>query len=623
MLIHDETSPTSYRFAMTVPPGGHTEVNADGTATVYDRDGNPIQQVARPWAFDATGQPQKTWYTVDDNGDLIQHVEPAADARYPILADPPGDSTPASSPVYLKPRPGDPGFVGPVTPEQQQQARAKQAQETPPANDGLSDLLTAGITDQPPATETETSPTQGAEPAPGQQLGYGDWVANNYLGQDVGQDAPAVEYNTPPPGQTTAAPPAEAGPAAQWNDDGTGWVRGHDGQEKPAHRSVDAAGNPVVEFTDPATGNKTILTVGEYGGQVAEVFDQDGTKLLREERYSGGTLADGSSAGTTIRYFDYQNGEQLFLNTTDGGDLYNSALSDGNVNVLLTPDGSVNATLINPDADYDWEQIAQAVPREFADSGDGQPVTLTKGDEQLTLQPDGSSVLANLDTDRAWHFRPGETEPYEITHADGSALSPVDAGYDLAKGAWDGTRSLVGLGPHGTVDTWKGLGENLGTVIMYLPNSMSDAMYGATTAGRPNGGYQRPDRENALFQALTGVNPEYLRTSPAYAVGMLGAIAAVSVIPGGGQAAARAGQSLAGALGRGATRAPITDAIAPALRDHGYTPDQFQQLLTRPLQPLTPDEIATLPKGTPVPQPLNGFERAVIDSARSAIPPLT
>ncbi|MDT0223842.1 hypothetical protein [Gordonia sp. AC31] len=165
VLIHDETSPTSYRFAMTVPPGGHTDVNPDGSATVYDRDGNPIQQVARPWAFDAAGQPQTTWYTVDDNGDLIQHVQPAADARYPILADPPGDSTPASNPVYLTPRPGDPGFIGPVTPEQQQQARTEQAKQTPPANDGPSELPTAGNTGPPPTT-TETSPVY-LTPQPG------------------------------------------------------------------------------------------------------------------------------------------------------------------------------------------------------------------------------------------------------------------------------------------------------------------------------------------------------------------------------------------------------------------------------------------------------------------------
>ncbi|WP_232715352.1 hypothetical protein [Gordonia metallireducens] len=168
---------------MNVPPGGHTEVNPDGSATVYDRDGNPVSHVARPWAFDSRGQPQKTSYTGDENGDLIQHVEPAADARYPILADPTQTS-------HLIPQPGDAGFIGPVTSEQQAQARAEQAEQTPSTNEGLADLLTAPITDPPTTTGTEPSPTRGAEPTPGQQLSYGDWAANNYLGQDVGQDAP-------------------------------------------------------------------------------------------------------------------------------------------------------------------------------------------------------------------------------------------------------------------------------------------------------------------------------------------------------------------------------------------------------------------------------------------------
>ncbi|WP_420038847.1 hypothetical protein [Gordonia sp. MP11Mi] len=73
---------------MNVPDGGHTKVNPDGSATVYDKDGNPIRSVARPWAFDAAGRPQKTWYTVDENGDLVQHIEPADNALFPILADP-------------------------------------------------------------------------------------------------------------------------------------------------------------------------------------------------------------------------------------------------------------------------------------------------------------------------------------------------------------------------------------------------------------------------------------------------------------------------------------------------------------------------------------------------------
>ncbi|GAC85338.1 hypothetical protein GP2_033_00730 [Gordonia paraffinivorans NBRC 108238] len=88
VLIHDETSPTTYRFAMHVPEGGYTKVGPDGSATVYDRSGNAVQHVAHPWAFDSAGRPQKTWYVVDANCDLIQHVEPADDAMYPILADP-------------------------------------------------------------------------------------------------------------------------------------------------------------------------------------------------------------------------------------------------------------------------------------------------------------------------------------------------------------------------------------------------------------------------------------------------------------------------------------------------------------------------------------------------------
>ncbi|QTI69860.1 hypothetical protein [Gordonia polyisoprenivorans] len=88
VLINDPSSPKSYVFQEDVPPGGHIGVNPDGSATVYDATGKPVSQIAKPWAFDAAGRPQKTWYTVDENGDLVQHVEPAPNALYPILADP-------------------------------------------------------------------------------------------------------------------------------------------------------------------------------------------------------------------------------------------------------------------------------------------------------------------------------------------------------------------------------------------------------------------------------------------------------------------------------------------------------------------------------------------------------
>ncbi|MBY4571904.1 hypothetical protein ACN95_18065, partial [Gordonia sihwensis] len=73
-----------------MPPGGHIRINSDGSATVLDADGKVVKQIGRPWAFDAAGRPQKTWYEVDENGNLVLVVEPADNVLYPILADPPG-----------------------------------------------------------------------------------------------------------------------------------------------------------------------------------------------------------------------------------------------------------------------------------------------------------------------------------------------------------------------------------------------------------------------------------------------------------------------------------------------------------------------------------------------------
>ncbi|MGZ8178049.1 hypothetical protein ACXVUM_08950 [Williamsia sp. SKLECPSW1] len=88
VLINDETSPRAYVFHENVPPGGRIDVNPDGSATIYDQNGRAVSHIAKPWAYDSLGQPQRTWYTVDDNGNLVQHVGAELNALYPILADP-------------------------------------------------------------------------------------------------------------------------------------------------------------------------------------------------------------------------------------------------------------------------------------------------------------------------------------------------------------------------------------------------------------------------------------------------------------------------------------------------------------------------------------------------------
>ncbi|MXP21294.1 hypothetical protein GIY30_08000 [Gordonia sp. HNM0687] len=243
VLIHDSASPRAYHFEMDVPSGGQTVINADGSATVVDQDGNAVQEVASPWAFDSTGRPQHTWYSTDAEGNLVQHVRPDDDAVYPILADP-------TETEYWDARLSAPP-TGPYTPEQEQQrdtisqyeaehgdplteTRSSQAPldagddalgsmlsaDAPPnataEADGVSDEvaqanpLVGGAQQQTDQSDTEAlgdlvapwqaepdnaprgittdgdQSTAGAEPAPGQSLGYDDWVRNNYLGEDVG-----------------------------------------------------------------------------------------------------------------------------------------------------------------------------------------------------------------------------------------------------------------------------------------------------------------------------------------------------------------------------------------------------------------------------------------------------
>ncbi|WOC12994.1 DUF4258 domain-containing protein [Gordonia sp. MP11Mi] len=320
------------------------------------------------------------------------------------------------------------------------------------------------------------------------------------------------------------------------------------------------------------------------------------------------------SAGTTVRQFDYRTGRELYLNYDAEGNLYNSAYNDDDVNVLLKPDGSLNATLVNPDAEYDWQQIAQSVPQEFADTSQDQPIVLNKGDEQLTLNADGSTVLANFDTDRALHFDSGATEPNAVTHADGSDLSVGDGLHDFGQGAWDGARSLVGLGPYGTGEAWKGFGSGLGTVIMYLPHVMSDGIHGAANMGNP-AGYQHPNREDALFEALTGVKPDYIRTSPSYAVGMLAGAGIATAIPGAGGALTKALRPGLRA-GEHAVRPSIGETSPPNMRgSEGVHPSS-------PVGNIVMNDSAILPRSIPMTFDGVSFSGHAVDRLRGrGIPP--
>lgn len=89
LLLEGPDSPREHRFAMDVPAGGQMVNNADGSVDIVDADGNVVEHVKAPWAYDALGRPVETHFEVDnETGALVQIVDPERTTLLPILADP-------------------------------------------------------------------------------------------------------------------------------------------------------------------------------------------------------------------------------------------------------------------------------------------------------------------------------------------------------------------------------------------------------------------------------------------------------------------------------------------------------------------------------------------------------
>ncbi|MFT4087068.1 MAG: hypothetical protein QM658_07905 [Gordonia sp. (in: high G+C Gram-positive bacteria)] len=257
---------------MDVPPGGHTEINDDGSATVYDRDGNTVRQVARPWAFDSAGRPQKTWYEVDDDGDLVQHVEPAENALYPILADPTEvagagsfrEADEKSMEAY------DTEF-GATVPEGAGDFRQAEERSMDQA-----DALAA----QPPAPAQPEQPPE-PEPEPPSYWVDGNGSQRTYTVNEYGQK---VWTTTQSDG--TVITVTEGG--------------GSDGADKPWTRTeiTPSDGDTTTDYaTDGVTG---YVYNDEYGTEHRYVQYRDGD--LGEQRLSGGDEGAHKPETTTVRW---------------------------------------------------------------------------------------------------------------------------------------------------------------------------------------------------------------------------------------------------------------------------------------------------------------------------------
>lgn len=98
LLIEGPDSPREHRFAMDVPAGGQMVNNADGSVDIVDADGNVVEHVKAPWAYDALGRPVETHFEIDnETGELVQIVDPERTTPLPILADPDKEKTAGES----------------------------------------------------------------------------------------------------------------------------------------------------------------------------------------------------------------------------------------------------------------------------------------------------------------------------------------------------------------------------------------------------------------------------------------------------------------------------------------------------------------------------------------------
>ncbi|WP_312977102.1 hypothetical protein [Corynebacterium sp.] len=86
LLLEGVDSPREHRFEMDVAEGGQMVKNPDGSVDVLDADGNVVEHVKAPWAYDALGRPVETHFEVDnETGELVQVVDPERTTLLPIL----------------------------------------------------------------------------------------------------------------------------------------------------------------------------------------------------------------------------------------------------------------------------------------------------------------------------------------------------------------------------------------------------------------------------------------------------------------------------------------------------------------------------------------------------------
>lgn len=88
LTVSGSDAPTEYRFDAAIPDHHTAVLQADGSVSLTDADGNAVGGWSKPWAFDANGTAVSTSFKIDGTT-LIQTIDHRG-AAYPVVADPCG-----------------------------------------------------------------------------------------------------------------------------------------------------------------------------------------------------------------------------------------------------------------------------------------------------------------------------------------------------------------------------------------------------------------------------------------------------------------------------------------------------------------------------------------------------
>ncbi|MEJ9078430.1 hypothetical protein WKY82_08410 [Gordonia malaquae] len=416
---------------------------------MLDADGKVVKQIGRPWAFDAAGRPQKTWYEVDENGNLVQVVEPADNALYPILADPPGDTGGG----LIAPTTGDNGADISAMPD----TTGKQPGDTWTETRGGQDVK---------FTIPEGNGNQSVEMA--------------YKGND-GQDATALIVSD-----------GEGGYQA-WSQsaDGSGQYIDKDGPQAPGYSQWYRTGN------DPAYNSPNQITDANYNFTEGTTYDLDNGSV---------TQAQLQPDNTYLNRTEYQTGEvDTAVNTPNGDGSYDQTQTSH-----LDADGE-NGWELREDGDR-WnvhrgedEFGRPLIESENPKTGESE-IVFHDSDGKMHVQrfDDKGTVTLERVYDDSGQFKDYLYEPSD----DGAIPRKTgEISYDRdgkpIGGEYEDGDNIVHINRDGSTSVSPkeepGLLDDLGNAVMFVPRSLGNAM---RTGGNP---YAPNNQEELTLEAANSI----------------------------------------------------------------------------------------------------------------------